>query len=259
MKVKLNRFSFVNNFKKKISTVRNGGSNKEIIILLIGAPGVGKGTYSKFMSKDLNLPVISSGDELRKYIKVSNDPFVEKIKKIMEEGQLVNDDYMLEFMLERLNKSEFKKGVILDGYPRRISQAKMLENYKKVDVVIKLALNEEILIKKLLGRRICVNCGKNYNVCTINENGYDMEPLLPKNDPTGKKCDECHNDLIQRQDDTEKIIRDRLNVYKDLTIPLENFYQEKNIMTEVELKRGIKDYPILRDIVFNKLKQSGLC
>jgi adenylate kinase len=227
-------------------------NNNELFILMIGAPGVGKGTYSKLLSKDLNLPVLSSGDELRNFVKVSKDPYVDDIKKIMEEGKLVNDDFMLNFMLERINK--LKDGVILDGFPRRITQAEMFDKYKTINLVVKLNLNEELLIKKLVGRRVCVNCGRNYNICTIKENGYDMEALIPKKDPTGRKCDDCNSELIQRNDDTESIFRERLNIYKELTIPLENFYIKKGILTEIELKRGIKDYPILRDLVIQQLK-----
>jgi len=151
------------------------------ILYMLGAPGSGKGTYSKMLGKDLNLNVLSSGDELRKLVETNiNSPQIIEMKKIIEAGHLINDEYMLEFMKEKLNSECYKNGVILDGYPRRLSQAKQFKNYKSIDIVIKIDLDEEILIKKMLGRRICNNCGKNYNICSIDEKGYLMKPLLPQ-------------------------------------------------------------------------------
>lgn len=239
---------------------------KDLVILMIGAPGVGKGTYSKMLCKDFNLAYLSSGDELRKLVKnkgksdISNVDVkkINEIEKIMEKGELVDDEFMKEFITNILSKDNFKNGVILDGYPRRVSQAHDVEAFKKINLVVKLNLNEKVLIKKMLGRRVCtdVNCGKGYNVCAIKENGYDMEPLLPKKDIN--KCDECGSALEVRKDDTLEIIKDRLNVYNSLTVPLEQYYKDKNLVMEVELKKGIKDYILLKNLVQKQLEYSKL-
>ena len=155
---------------------------KNLVILMIGAPGVGKGTYSRMLSKDLNIPELSSGEELRKLLKSNqnNNPQISRIKNLMDKGQLVDDEYIFNFMKEKLCRPEYSKGVILDGYPRNINQAMHFKTLRTMDLVINIELEESILIKKLLGRRVCINCGKNYNICCIKEGDFDMEPLLPK-------------------------------------------------------------------------------
>jgi adenylate kinase len=222
------------------------------IIMILGAPGSGKGTYSKLLSRDLKINVLSSGDELRKIISGDNLlPEIKKMKETMEKGHLINDDYVFCIIKEKLNSDEYKSGVILDGYPRRISQAIQWENYKTIDLVIKINLDEEILIKKMLGRRVCEKCGKSYNICEINEKGYYMKPLLPKK--SINHCDDCSSVLVTRTDDTESVIRERLNVYKELTLPIEKFYEDKNIVLKFELKKGVDDYHILHNSVASKL------
>jgi adenylate kinase len=232
--------------------MKNLKLNKAVYILIIGAPGVGKGTYSRMLSKDLNLPEFSTGDELRKVSKEnSNDEIVNKIKNIMNEGKLVSDEYMLELVKNKLSKDEYKNGVILDGFPRTFNQAKELDNFKQMNLVVKIDLRQDILIKKLLGRRVCNSCGKGYNICEIKDGGYDMDPLLPKK--VQGRCDECGDLLIQRTDDNEDTIRSRLAVYEKMSKPVEKFYGDKNLMITLELKRGIKDYPVLFEAVKNKL------
>jgi adenylate kinase len=244
-------------FSFKINTNQNFGNSKlpklpGLYILMIGAPGVGKGTYSGMLSKDLNLPELSSGDHLRKLVKSEISDKSNEIKKLIDLGKLVDDQFMFNFMLNKLSYEQFSMGVILDGYPRNINQAEQLEKIKHMDLVLKIQLNEEILIRKLLGRRVCKSCDKNYNICSIKEGEYDMEPLLPKINST--KCDECNSELIQREDDTEKVIRDRLSLYKEYTKPLEDYYQKKNLVRIFEPKKGIKDYPILLELVKSNLK-----
>jgi adenylate kinase len=245
------------NFSTKINTNMTMDMNTQLpklsglYILMIGAPGVGKGTYSRMLSKDLSIPELSSGDLLRNLVKSDNSDQSKEIKKIIDSGKLVDDQYMFNFMLNKLSSQQYSKGVILDGYPRNINQAEQLEKIKHMDLVLKIELDEEILIRKLLGRRVCKSCGKNYNICSIKEGEYDMEPLLPKIDPT--KCDDCHSDLFQRDDDTEKIIRDRLSLYKQFTKPLEDYYQKKNLVRVFEPKKGIKDYLKLLELVKSNL------
>jgi adenylate kinase len=226
-------------------------NTRQIFILMIGAPGVGKGTYSRILSKELKLQELSSGDELRKLVKLKSKSSqgheeVSDIKRIMDEGKLVNDIFMFEFMRKKLEGEDYKNGAILDGYPRTIIQAKKFEEKRKINLVVKIDLNEDILVRKLLGRRVCQKCGKGYNVCNIREGPYDMEPLLPKEN---NKCDDCNSKLIQREDDTESIIKSRIKLYKELTRPLEDYYQNKNIVKLFEPFRGLKDYPALSQLV----------
>ncbi len=224
---------------------------------MIGAPGVGKGTYSRMLSKDLGIPELSSGDELRKIVN-NQSPLnkkgisIEHIKKTLETGSFMDDQFLYEFMKEKLSDPDYTKGVILDGYPRNINQAKSLDNFLELDLVIKTELREDILIRKLCGRRVCSGCGKNYNICAIHEGDYDMEPLLPKKE--SNKCDDCSSNLIRREDDIESIIKNRLKLYKIQTSPIEEFYSKRKILKSFEPKKGIKDYPVLLNLVRNSLK-----
>jgi len=225
---------------------------RETILFMLGAPGSGKGTYSKMLSKDLNINVLSSGDELRKYVENEKNTKSQNFKKLIEDGQLVEDDFMFDFIKNKLYNQIYRKGLILDGYPRRLSQAKQFENYKQINMVIKIDLDEEILIKKMLGRRVCKNCGKNYNICSIDEKGYLMKPLLPKK--SHNNCDNCGGELIKRTDDVESIIKERLNIYNQLTSPLEKYFEDKNLVVKFVPKKGIDDYYQLHEVVTNKLK-----
>jgi adenylate kinase len=226
---------------------------------MIGAPGVGKGTYSRMLSKDIRVPELSSGDELRKIIK-NKSPLntnikrinLDLIKKTLESGLFMDDQFMFEFMKEKLSQPEFSKGVILDGYPRNVNQAKSLDSLMDLNLVIKIELREDILIRKLCGRRVCAGCGKNYNICAIHEGDYDMEPLLPKKDI--HKCDDCSSNLISREDDVESTIKNRLEIYKIQTSPIEEFYAKRKILKSFEPKRGIKDYPLLLKLVKNSVQ-----
>jgi len=216
-------------------------------ILLLGAPGVGKGTYGRFMTKDFKLPVISSGDELRKILASAEGEKLIELKNILKEGKLAGDEFMFNFMKERLEKPEFNNGVILDGYPRNPKQALELEKLLKVHLVIKIDLNEDILIQKLLGRRVCRGCGKNYNIYSIYTDKYELDPLPPKNN--ANQCDECNSDLYQREDDNLATIKDRLDVYNNITKPLEKHYGDQNILHSFEMRRGIKDYYLIKDFI----------
>jgi len=229
--------------------------NKNFIMLMIGAPGVGKGTYSKMLSKDLNIEVLSSGEELRNIVKNNEnvkDESIQEIKNILNQGKFLDDEYMLKFISLKLNESKYSKGVILDGFPRNINQAKLLEkHYKSINLVLKIELDENILIRKLLGRRVCHNCGKGYNVCGIDEGEYLMEPILPKKKENC--CDDCGGNLVSRQDDTEVIIKDRLNVYNEQTEPLENYYVEQGLVEVFKPTKGLNDYPKLLAAVSKRI------
>ena len=117
----------------------------------------------------------------------------------------------------------------------------------KFNLVIKIDLAEDVLIQKLLGRRVCKNCGRNYNIFSIYNDKYELDPLPPKKNP--EKCDDCDSELYQREDDNLKTIKDRLEVYKNSTFPLEDFYKKQGILHSFEMRRGIKDYYLIKDFI----------
>ena len=228
------------------------------ILLLMGAPGVGKGTYGKRLSKDWNMPIFSTGEYLRALLKTDKSELGNQLRTIVQAGKLVNDETIMKILERRLFKDEDKKakGIILDGFPRTVNQAEMLDKLGTVQAAMNFFLREDILIEKLAGRRECDKCHIPYNVATIRRDGYDMEPLMPKKDPS--TCDACGGKLIQRTDDTENVIRDRLTEYKNKTAPLEGYYKSKNVYVEFEPKRGVNDYPEIKRRLEEYLKSKKL-
>lgn len=209
-------------------------------ILLFGAPGAGKGTYGKLLSEQLGMKILSSGDLLR--IKVKEAPLEwEKERKLMEQGELVDDQVVYNlvepFLGERL---------IFDGFPRRVSQLKWLESKRRIDLVINCILDDEINLKKLLGRRICEDCGNGYNLCSIDEKGYKMNPLLPVKEGV---CNKCSGKLVKREDDVEEIIKGRLASYYKLTEPILKVVTENSRVINFEPKRGVLDFPNLLKLI----------
>lgn len=136
--------------------------------------------------------------------------------------------------------------MIFDGIPRNITQAHFLKekfSFQK-SLCVNIILEESILIEKLLGRRVCINCGRNYNYCEIHRDGYEMEPLMPEKKD---QCDDCGNKLVKREDDKEEIIHQRIDTYNQETHPVMQFFKDNNLkILDFEPKRGIKDYPLLK-------------
>ncbi|KAH9314139.1 hypothetical protein KI387_022766 [Taxus chinensis] len=193
-------------FKKEKPEARN------IQWIFLGCPGVGKGTYASRLSKLMGIPHIATGDLVREELTQSG-PSASELESIVNRGKLVPDDIIVNLLARRLEKSALKgeTGFILDGFPRTINQAGILEQVTDIDLVINLKLREEALLQKCLGRRICSQCGGNYNVAVVNveEQGGQpaiyMAPLLPP--PS------CASKLITRADDTEEVVKERLRVY----------------------------------------------
>ena len=179
-------------------------------IILLGAPGSGKGTLAKKISKDFDIPQISTGDLFRAIVKEDSE-LASKVREIMQSGGLVPDEVTIEIVKERIAKDDCKKGFILDGFPRTVNQAKALEGISQIDTVILVDLANEIIIDRLSARRTCPNCGEIYSV---QDN--------PKN-----VCKKCNSPLIQRDDDKPETIRHRLEVYEQNTSPLINFYSDR--------------------------------
>lgn len=199
-------------------------------ILVLGAPGSGKGIYSRGLSDVLKIPQISSGDLLRS---LRDDPEVGKtIKEYQDKGLPVPDEIVMPLLKKRLSQSDCQNGVILDGITYNINQAKMLEKIIDLDLVINLVLPDDIIIKKNLGRRNCPNHGPLYNIVEINEQGIYMPPLLPKKEGI---CDKCGERLFIRSDDTEELLRERLKIYWQRIKPVLKFYNDKGLIRDFKV------------------------
>lgn len=139
----------------------------------------------------------------------------------MNSGQLVPDEIVLSVIQKIIQQPEYKSGVILDGFPRTLVQSKAIEDSFPIDLVLQFHLPRDLLIQKLMGRRVCPKCGRSYNVTSIIGNGYHLPPLAPKEE---NHCDTCHEELVTRSDDNREVIENRLAVYERQTAPLLSFY-----------------------------------
>jgi len=225
--------------------------------IFLGPPGSGKGTYSKRIAPKHNIPHISTGDLLRDNIKNSTEIGLEA-KDYMDKGELVPDEIVIEMLKERLFQNDCKEGFILDGFPRTIQQAESLKKITEIDIVINLVIPKDILIEKICARRICKDCGDIYNIADINRNGVIMPPMNPI-----KKgiCDKCGNEIIQRDDDNPETVKQRLEIYKQQTQPLIDFYKNLGILKDVNIKSSPKEMvevilEVLKEVEEN-LKEEG--
>ena len=197
----------------------------DLKIVLLGPPGSGKGTQTERLCAELNFTKISTGDLLREAVKLGT-PLGVKAKSFMESGGLVPDQLVGDLIKEKL--AALKGGVILDGFPRTVEQAKMLDQIITVDMAIDLEVDEELLVKRLTERRVCKSCNSVFHL--------EFNP--PK---AAGKCDKCGSELIQRNDDSEKVVRERLRVYKEKTLPLTRYYYDKQILTTINGQGDIGD------------------
>ncbi|KAL6519398.1 hypothetical protein OROGR_018718 [Orobanche gracilis] len=208
--------------------------------VFLGCPGVGKGTYASRLSTLLGVPHIATGDLVREELS-SSGPLSKQLADIVNQGKLVSDEIIINLLSKRLEMGESKgeSGFILDGFPRTVRQAEILNEVTYIDLVVNLKLPENVLLEKCLGRRICSQCGKNFNVASINvkgENGIrdiSMAPLLPPS--------HCVSKLITRSDDTEAIVKERLRIYNEKSQPVEGFYRSQGKLLEFDLPGGIPE------------------
>jgi adenylate kinase len=182
-------------------------------LIIFGPPGSGKGTYATRLETKLGTTPIAMGDIFREAIKRAT-PLGKKVEGYLKSGQLVPDDVTIQVLKEKINQKKTGKGFILDGFPRTIAQAQALEKIAKIDAIINLQVPEWIIVARLSSRRICKNCGAVYNILY----------LKPKREGI---CDVCGGPLYQREDDTEKVIKDRIKVYEKQTQPLLEHYKNK--------------------------------
>jgi adenylate kinase len=201
-------------------------------LILFGAPGVGKGTQAKLISQKHNIPQISTGDMLRAAVKNKTE-LGKKAGEIMSRGELVPDEIILEMIKERFGMDDCKNGFILDGFPRTLAQAEGLDKLMKELQLpefqcIEIFVPDHDIISRLVSRRLCSNCGTDYN-------------LITNPPPQDLKCLKCGGDIIQRKDDNEETISNRLKVYTDQTAPLKNYYQAKGKFFSVDGRKSIDE------------------
>ena len=197
-------------------------------LILLGAPGAGKGTQAELLVKKLSIPAISTGNMLREAVKSGSELGL-KVKKLMEEGSLVPDDVVLDIVAERVARPDCEKGFILDGVPRTLAQAEALEARGiRIDHVISIEIEDEVIEGRMTGRRVCSNCGASYHIVA--------NP--PK---TEGVCDLCQKELIARKDDAPETVRHRLEVYHELTEVLKDFYGKRDKLRLVNGNQSIAD------------------
>ena len=190
-------------------------------LILLGAPGAGKGTQADILCKELDIPTISTGNILRAAIK-NGTPTGMKAKAYMDEGKLVPDEVIIGIITERVAEEDCKNGYILDGVPRTIAQAEALEKAGIVfDDVVSIEISDEVIMERMSGRRVCEHCGTSYHLVGV-------PPRTPG------VCDSCGGKLVQRKDDAPETVKARLEVYHKETEPLKAFYAQRGLLKSVE-------------------------
>ncbi len=197
-------------------------------LILLGAPGAGKGTQAENISKKYNIPSISTGDMIRAAIK-SGSELGQKVKSFTDAGKLVPDATVIEIIKERLTKDDCKGGFILDGFPRTIPQAEALDELSvEIDFALSIEVADEKIVQRMSGRRSCPNCGMTYHI-----------EFKPSKD--NKTCDGCGTELVIRNDDKPETVLERLKIYHDQTEPLKEYYASKGKLVTVEGQDELKD------------------
>lgn len=201
-------------------------------IVLLGPPGAGKGTQAKSICNRFSIPHISTGDIFRKHISEMT-PLGIIAKENIEKGQLVPDELTIELVLQRLKLEDCKRGYLLDGFPRTVTQAEAFEKFlfdcgEKLDTALLIDVPMDFIVERMSGRRVCPSCGASYH---MKFNPPNIEG----------KCDICGSDVLQRKDDEETTVKERLEIYDNQTQPLINYYKAKNLLSIVDGTQAIND------------------
>lgn len=218
-------------------------------LILFGPPGAGKGTQARKLSVELGYPAVSTGDILREAV-AAGTALGQSARKYMESGMLVPDDVVDGIAKERLMRPDCALGFILDGYPRTINQAKHVESLfpagELCTLVIGIQVADEVLLRRLAGRRTCPGCAKMFHV--------DSNPSR-----SGDGCDECGTQLVQRRDDSEEVVKERLRVYQESTRPLIEFYRARKVYFEVDGSGAVNDiFSSMMGIINAKLSRGAV-
>jgi len=201
-------------------------------LVLLGAPGSGKGTQAKRLAEKYGLPHVSTGDILR--VGFGEGAYIDReTREVVRSGGLVPDRIAVEIVKKRLEEEDCRKGFILDGFPRTLAQAESLNGFFKesnraIDRVIYLELSEQEAVKRLSGRRICPRCGATFHLVF-------NPPRIPG------LCDQCRARLSQREDDSELTVRERMKTYQKETYPLIEYYQSRGLLAKIDVNRGIEE------------------
>ena len=196
-------------------------------LILLGAPGAGKGTQAEILKKKLDIPTISTGNILRAAVK-NGTPTGLKAKEYMDAGKLVPDEVIIGIITERLAEDDCKNGYILDGVPRTIAQAEAMEKAGiNFDAVVSIEVADEVIMERMSGRRVCESCGASYHLVAV----------PPK---VAGVCDSCGGKLVQRKDDAPETVKDRLAVYHKETEPLKDFYAQRGLLKSVENQPSVE-------------------
>ena len=201
-------------------------------IVMLGAPGAGKGTQAKMIAEEYKIPHVSTGDIFRANVKSGTELGIEA-KKYMDQGLLVPDELTVRILLDRVAKEDCAGGYVLDGFPRTIPQAEVLDEAlgrlgEKIDYAIDVEVPDENIVKRMSGRRACLKCGATYHV----------EHVPPKKEGI---CDDCGSELVLRDDDKAETVSNRLKIYHDQTQPLIDYYTRKGILKTVDGTMDMKD------------------
>lgn len=197
-------------------------------LILLGAPGAGKGTQAEIISERLSVPTISTGNIIRAALKAQTEMGI-KAKEFIDKGLLVPDDVVIGIVRDRLEEDDCKNGFILDGFPRTVPQAQALDDMGiEIDKVIDIQVPDEKIVQRLSGRRVCGGCGASYH-------------LLYKKPEKDGVCNSCGAQLVQRTDDREETVLERLKVYHEQTEPLVDYYRKKNKLVVVEGQEEVSD------------------
>ena len=201
-------------------------------IVMLGAPGAGKGTQAKMIAEKYSIPHVSTGDIFRANIKNGTE-LGKEAKSYMDKGELVPDELTVRILLDRVAQDDCKNGYVLDGFPRTIPQAEVLDAEltkmgDKIDFAINVEVPDENIVRRMSGRRACLKCGATYHIVHI---------------PPVKEgiCDKCGSELVLRDDDKEETVKNRLSVYHEQTQPLIDFYDKKGVLKEVDGTVDSKD------------------
>ncbi len=210
-------------------------------IIMLGAPGAGKGTQAKMIAEKFGIPHISTGDIFRSNIKEGTELGVEA-KKYMDQGLLVPDELTVKILLDRVAKEDCEGGYVLDGFPRTIPQAEVLDEAlnkinDKIDYAVNVDVSDDNIVKRMSGRRACLKCGATFH----------MEHIPPKQEGI---CDSCGGELVLRDDDKQETVQNRLKVYHDQTQPLIDYYMKKGILKSVDGTREMRNvFQLISDIL----------
>jgi adenylate kinase len=196
-------------------------------LIFLGAPGAGKGTLAGIVSREYGIPQISTGDLFREAVKDGTE-LGRKVKGIMERGELVPDELTVALVRGRLERPDTGRGYIMDGFPRTIPQAQALDGFQRIDAAINFRSDDQLLIRRLSGRRVCRVCGAIYHV----------DNIPPRVEGV---CDRCGGQLYIRDDDRIESIRNRLRVYREQTEPLVAYYRGLGLLREIDSSRSVED------------------